>query len=134
VTATRPAGLHAATAAGFVALGLFQAALALGAPFGRAAWGGGRRDLPPGLRLASALAVPLYAGAAVAVLARGTERGRHARLVGRMVWGLACLMAVGAILNAASSSRWERFGWAPFAAGMALACAVVAHGEGRPVS
>ena len=38
----------ALAATGFVALGVFQLALALGAPFGHAAWGGTAADLTSG--------------------------------------------------------------------------------------
>jgi hypothetical protein len=49
---------------------IFQILLALALPFGRAAWGGTHRVLPPRLRIASALsALPLSLGAWI-VLAR----------------------------------------------------------------
>src|SRR5580765_4654584 len=59
----------ALAATGFVALGAFQLALALGAPFGHAAWGGGSADLTSAQRLGSAVSVVLYALAAAVVLA-----------------------------------------------------------------
>ena len=49
--------LAVAAAAGFLAIAAFQAALALGAPLGRAAWGGIHARLPVKLRIASAFAV-----------------------------------------------------------------------------
>ena len=41
-------------------------------------------------------------------------------------WILVVLLAVGAVMNAASASRYERFGWAPFAAVMAVLTFLVA--------
>ena len=57
-------------AAGFVGIGLFQVALALGAPLGRAAWGGAHRVIPKPLRRASAVAAVVWLLAAVVILAR----------------------------------------------------------------
>ena len=41
-------------------------------------------------------------------------------------WVLVVLSVLGAIVNLASSSPWERFGWAPFAAAMAVLSCIVA--------
>jgi hypothetical protein len=43
-------------------------------------------------------------------------------------WVLVGVLVVGALMNAASKSRWERFGWAPFTLVLAVLCAVVAAG------
>src|SRR5690606_35422701 len=43
------------------ALAVFQAALALGAPLGHFAWGGGQRVLAPRMRIAILVAILLYA-------------------------------------------------------------------------
>jgi hypothetical protein len=39
---------------------------------------------------------------------------------------LVVLSALGSLVNVASSSPWERFGWAPLAATLAVLSAVVA--------
>jgi len=58
-------------AVGFLTIALFQAALALGAPLGRAAYGGVHDgQLPTGLRMASAFATIVWALAAMIVLGR----------------------------------------------------------------
>ena len=57
-----------AAAVGFLLIAIFQAALALGAPLGRAAWGGTRTHLPTGLRIASAAAVVFWLLASLIVL------------------------------------------------------------------
>ena len=41
-------------------------------------------------------------------------------------WLFVGLLAVGTLMNAASSSRWERLIWAPVSAVLALATFVVA--------
>jgi hypothetical protein len=119
-------------AAGFVGIAVFQLALALGAPLGRAAWGGANAVLPMRLRRASAVAAVVWAAAAVLILARAGLLALPlpdvALSVG--VWVLVALSVVGALVNLASSSPWERFGWAPYAATLAVLSLVVALGPG----
>lgn len=115
-------------AIGFLVIGGFQAALALGAPLGRAAWGGANAVLPQRLRVSSAIAAVIWLIGAAVILGRG---GVLAVPLPRevLVWGswvLVVLSALGVLVNVASSSRWERFGWAPLAAVMALLAAIVA--------
>ena len=115
--------------AGLLVLGGFQAAIALGAPVGRAAWGGrnpGR--LPANLRVASAVSVVVYLVFAVIVLDRigMPVIDIPDPLAQAGTWVLVLLLTVGTVLNLASSSPYERFGWAPFAAVMALLTLVIA--------
>jgi hypothetical protein len=117
-----------AAAIGFLAIAVFQAALALGAPLGRAAWGGATAVLPSRLRISSAVAFVIWLLAPVIVLGRG---GIEVVALPRdlLVWGtwaLVVLSALGAVVNFASSSRWERFGWGPLAALLAVLSLVVA--------
>ena len=116
-------------AAGFLVVASFQAALALGAPFGRAAFGGANAGtLPVEFRVASAIATGLWVLAALHALSRGGLTRRFPRLGNRRVtWVLAGLTAVGALMNAASSSPWERFGWAPFTLGLSILCVLLAR-------
>jgi hypothetical protein len=115
-------------AIGFLVIAVFQAALALGAPLGRAAWGGATAVLPSRLRISSAVAFVAWLIAPVIVLGRaGIEVVALPRDV--LVWGtwaLVVLSALGAVVNFASSSRWERFGWGPLAALLAILSLVVA--------
>jgi hypothetical protein len=78
----------ALAATGFVALGVFQLVLALGAPLGHAAWGGDTADLTSAQRLlGSAVSVVLNASAAAVVLARvGLTRWPRSRRLLRWVW------------------------------------------------
>lgn len=108
--------LAQAAAAGFGIVVAFQVSLALGAPLGAAAWSGAHPGvLPDELRVASSVSAVVWLLAAVVVLARG---GMGLPLPPRVALGgiraLLVLLGVGAVMNAASSSPWERFGWAPF--------------------
>jgi hypothetical protein len=125
-----------AAAVGFLLIAAFQVALALGAPLGGAAWGGAYEgQLPMGLRIASGVAVAVWVLAAMVVLGRA---GFRVVLLPYSVlrwgtWVLVVLLLVGALMNMASSSGWERYGWGPFALILALLCLFVALRAG-PVS
>ena len=127
-TAERATAVVAAT--GFAGIVLFQLALALGAPLGRAAWGGTNPGvLPAQLRVASVVAAIVWAFAGAIVLRRA-GLGLAAMpdgLARTGVWVLFGLLMVGALMNAASSSGWERFFWAPSALALAACCFVVAR-------
>lgn len=88
----------------------FQAALAVGAPWGAAAYGGGHPGvLPDSLRGASAAAAVVYSGLAYLVwsntLAPAVQRRGYATLSGGF--------AVGAVMNAISPSMIEKVIWTP---------------------
>ena len=110
-------GVAFALATGLLIVAAFQAALTLGAPWGAAAQGGtnpGR--LPDDLRLASGIAAIVFLLAALIVLAKGGRTNPHLPpvvvRVGTRV--IVVLLGVGVLMNVASSSPWERYGWAPF--------------------
>jgi hypothetical protein len=124
----------AATAAvvGLAGIALFQLALALGAPLGRAAWGGTQAGtLPAGLRVASGVAMLVWTAAALVVLRRG-GLGMLAMPEAVARWGtwiLVGLLLVGALMNVASSSAWERYFWGPYALTLAGLCLLAARGD-----
>jgi hypothetical protein len=124
------AGRAAALAAalGFVLVGGFQVCLALGAPWGRAAWGGAHDRLPAGLRTASAVAAALWIVAALVILSlAGHELVPLPFTVASWVsWLLFGILALGALMNLASRSRWEGFLMSPIALVLSLLCLVVA--------
>jgi hypothetical protein len=135
----RVARLAAALAAvGFAFLAVFQAALAVGAPWGHAAWGGENAHLSTSQRVASAVAVTIYVAAALIVLGRAgiIWRARsNAALFRWGTWFFAVAMAIGAVPNFASQSRWENFIFGPLALVLAALCTVVARSaavEARP--
>jgi hypothetical protein len=110
---------------------VFQAALALGAPWGAAAWGGqhpGR--LPARLRAASGLSalILILAGWILVAAAGWVEQAPLPQSwLKPATWLLTGYFALGALLNLASRSRVERI-WAPVSLIMAACCAVVAAG------
>lgn len=123
------AAIFAATGFGIVAT--FQLLLALGAPWGRAALGGTNEGtLPPELRAVSSVSMVIFVAAAFVVLGRAGHWGERLAAAFRVgTWALVGILALGAVMNAASPSLWERFGWAPFTLLLAVATAVVARGR-----
>jgi hypothetical protein len=118
-----------AAAIGFLAIAAFELALALGAPLGRAAWGGSYRQLPPGLRIASAIAVAIWVFASAVVLGRAGMRvvPLSDTVVRRGTWILFGTSVLAAIVNFASPSAWERFTWGPVSVVLAVLCFLVAR-------
>lgn len=118
----------AGAASGFVFFAGFQLLLALGAPWGGAAYGGFHEGvLPPRLRIASAASAVVLIVAALVVLGRGGYWGATLPS-GIFHWGtwlLVALITLSALANFASSSNWERFLWGPVALLLAFLCLVV---------
>ena len=117
-----------AAACGFVFVAGFQVALASGAPWGRAAWGGGHERLRPGLRIASAFAAAVWIAVALVILGlAGYEPiPLHFTVPSWVSWVLFGMLALGALMNLASRSRWERFLMSPIAFVLSVLCLVVA--------
>jgi hypothetical protein len=94
-------------------VGAFQVALALGAPWGEAAWGGANAGvLPVGFRVASGLSAVLWAG--VASVSAGRLLGQVGRR--RLLLGVAVYSTIGIAMNAISPSSTERAIWVPVTA------------------
>ena len=90
--------------------------------------GWGERRSAAAAWVSSAVAAVIWVIGAVIILGRG---GMPVVPLPRdvLIWGswvLVVLSALGAVVNVASSSRWERFGWGPLAAVLAILAAVVA--------
>jgi hypothetical protein len=106
-SASRP-GLLASSL--FSAAAAFQLALACGAPWGNAAYGGAYSGvLPPNIRAGSAAASAVYLLLA-AVAGTGWVPARWRR---RLVLATMALMSVGSVLNLASPSLLEQMLWTP---------------------
>jgi hypothetical protein len=116
---------------GLLIIATFQVALALGAPWGRAAYGGTSETLSPELRVASGVAAIVWLLAAAVVLGRAGYWGRTGWFaVFRWgTWLVAGLLALGAVVNFASSSPWERFGWGPLALVLAVLAVLLARSQ-----
>ena len=136
MTRGRAARLAAVLAAiGFAGLAVFQAALAASAPWGLAAWGGENANLSAAKQTASGVAAFIYLAAMLIILSRAGIIWRtrsNAALIRWATWLLAVAMALGAVANFASQSRWENFIFGPFALVLAVLCVVVARGADEP--
>jgi hypothetical protein len=110
----RSAGIAAVLLSGMAG---FQIALAAGAPWGAAAWGGANPGvLPRGLRVSSAGSGLVYV--LLAVAARSTLIPVQLRR--RILTIAAGGMVVGTVMNLASPSNIERALWTPVAAALAV--------------
>ena len=67
------------------------------------------------------------------MLARGGSNLIHlpAAVVRVGTWVVVVLLGVGALMNFASSSPWERYGWGPFTLVLFVMCVVLAR-SGAP--
>ena len=107
----------------------FQIGLALGAPWGKLAWGGRHRILPAPLRMGSGLSIVIYALIALILLSRADVVqvfGATAATV--LTWIVTGYLVIGIGLNMASRSRAERAVMTPVAAVLAGLSLVVAVG------
>lgn len=109
-------------------ISLFQIALAAGAPWGAASWGGRHPGkLPTGYRIGSAVA-GLFFYPAVAFLVLGSagvlgDETTSAGVAG--LWVLTGLFALSTVINFISPSKVERI-WAPVALVLTACFAVLA--------
>ena len=135
-TAERPAArVTSVIASGAIgALAAFQLGLAVGAPWGEAAWGGASSTLAPGLRVASAVASVVWSGAALVALRQGGHESWAPvpdRWLRRVTIGLAGYTGLGVLMNLASRSELERAIWAPTSLVIAVGLGLTAA-WGRP--
>lgn len=96
-------------------LAVFQLLLIAGLPLGRFAWGGQQVVLPARLRIGSAVSIVLYAVFAGIALERAqlTTVIPSATFIAVATWVLAAYFVLGAVMNAVSRSKPERFTMAP---------------------
>jgi hypothetical protein len=99
-----------------VGISVFQVLLALGAPWGSAAYGGGAAGpdgvLPSGLRVASAVAAVILGVAAWVILVRADlvpRRSLSPRLLHWAAWTIVAFMVLNTLSNLSSSSTMERW-------------------------
>lgn len=111
-------------------LGLFQIALAAGAPLGRFAWGGGHERLPANLRAGSAVSVAIYAVIVIIVLERAGLASvlPYPQIAAIGIWVIVAWLALGVVMNAISRSRPERYTMTPVALVLCLLALGVALG------
>jgi hypothetical protein len=107
----------------------FQLALAFGAPWGKAAFGGAVAQPGIELRVSSVVAVAIWSAAALIVLKRvgfGNWAPLPKRALPGAVWVLVALSAVSVVMNAITPSALERAIWLPFCLVLTAALVVVA--------
>jgi hypothetical protein len=115
--------LFTTAAAGVIA---FQIGLAVGAPWGSYAMGGGSPGrFPAGLRAAAAVQAALLAITSVIVLSRaGLVLSDWSDGNGWLIWIVVAISLVAVVLNAISRSSAERRIWVPVAVVM-LGCSLL---------
>lgn len=127
-TIARTAGVVGGVAA--LGLAAFQVALAAGAPWGEAAWGGQQAQPGPGLRAASAGAAAIWVGAAATVARRvglRTWTPVPDRWLGRATGIVAGYAGLGTLMNLASRSDLERGVMTPVALVIAVGFGLAAR-------
>lgn len=116
----------AATLLGVIAV--FQIALAVGAPWGAASWGGRHPGkLPTGYRIGSAIAgLFFYPAVAVFILDSAGVLGDETSSGGGVgLWVLVGLFGLSTVINLISPSKVERI-WAPVALVLTACFAILA--------
>jgi hypothetical protein len=111
-----------------VVIGVFQLALALGAPWGKAAWGGRIEGvLPTRLRIASGVvAILVYPLIALLMLGSAEVVEVDWLPTGEVVmWVVTAFFTLGALANLASRSKLERI-WSPVSLAIAVSSAIIA--------
>lgn len=109
-------------------VGVFQLALALGAPWGRFAMGGAfPGDYPPPMRVAALVQIGALLAMGLVVLSRAGLALPAWRAVSKgLVWGVVVLAGVAVVLNLITPSPMERLIWAPVASALFLTALRVA--------
>jgi hypothetical protein len=114
------------------ALAVFQAALILGAPLGRFAWGGQHDVLPPRLRIGSAVSVVIYALIALIAWDRVGAIDLFPSLFSEVaMWVVFAYFVLGILMNALSRSTPERRVMVPTCIVLAALSFVIAMGYGQ---
>lgn len=111
-------------------LGVFQIALAAGAPWGRFAWGGQHTGvLPVGYRIGSAVSLLVYGFIALLALdCAGLLRLFPPGFSQVGMWVAFGLLALGVLMNAISRSKHERLTATPVALVLAVLALLIALG------
>lgn len=109
---------------------VFQVALAAGAPWGAASYGGEHRGVLPGrLRIASAVAAVVWLGFAPFLLTRaGVDLPVDVPMAAAAVvtWVFVAVMVISVVLNAITPSVLERAIWLPIVMLLAVAAIMIA--------
>ena len=115
----------------FGALAVFQLALALGAPLGRFAWGGGHERLPTPLRIGSAISIALYALFCAIIAERAGLMALFpwSSFSSIGAWIVTGYLGLGIVMNAISRSKPERYTMTPLVIVLFATALIVAMSE-----
>ena len=114
------------------ALAVFQLALALGAPFGRFAWGGQHRVLPIRMRIGCVVAIVVYAVIVVIALDRvGMIDVLPDAFSHVAMWVVFAYFVLGILMNAVSKSKPERNTMVPVTIVLSFLSLLIALGYGE---
>jgi len=113
--------------AGFFGLMCFQILLALGFPYGKAAWGGKHVKLPSSLRIASLFSAGVFVVASLFVLERADILlvFNSPTIVTIILWILVSFLGLNTLSNLASRSKLEKRIMTPISLILALLCLIV---------
>ena len=113
---------------GFFGLMCFQILLALGFPYGKAAWGGKYIKLPSRLRIASLFSAGVFVVASLFVLERADVLSvfNSSTITTIAVWILVAFLGLNTLGNFASKSKPEKRIMTPISLTLTLLCLIVA--------
>ena len=113
---------------GFFGLMCFQILLALGFPFGNAAWGGKYRILPPIFRIASLFSAAIFVFVSIIVLEKAGVFSvfYSPTVVTYGVWIFTAFLGLNTISNFMSRSKLEKRIMTPVSLTLSLSCLTVA--------
>jgi hypothetical protein len=115
-------------AIGLIVLMCFQILLALGFPFGKAAWGGKYTILPTGFRIASLFSAVIFVFASIIVLEKAEVLSvfNSRTMVTYGVWIFTAFLGLNTINNFISRSKLEKRIMTPVSLTLDLLCLTVA--------
>ncbi|MFC1917040.1 hypothetical protein ACFLXH_00100 [Chloroflexota bacterium] len=113
---------------GFFGLMCFQILLALGFPFGKAAWGGKYKKLPPGFRIASLFTAGIFVFTSILVLEKANILSvlYSPKVVTFGIWIFTAFLGLNTISNFISRSKLEKRIMTPVSLTLGLLCLTVA--------
>ena len=112
----------------FFLMSIFQVLLAIGLPYGRAAYGGKYETLPKNLRIMSLIAVGIFVFGIIIVLERAEIITilNNTLLTIIVVWIYAVYLTLNTLMNAVSKSQLEKRIMTPISLVIAVCCFILA--------
>ena len=112
----------------FIGMSIFQLLLALGLPYGKAAYGGKHETLPKNLRIMSVIAIGIFVLASISVLIRSgiLPIFTDSIFFVIVVWVFAFYSALNTLMNLASKSKTEKRIMTPLSLTITICCFTIA--------